>query len=147
MPYKLNISEKGKSWKLESDSEIFIAMKVGDKIKGSEISPNLEGYELEVTGASDKAGFPHKKDLEGAEIRRILLTKGWGMHKKPKWSGKKKVSTPNGLRLKKSVRGKQLSEKTVQINLNVLKQGSKKLTEVFPEQNKPKETKTEAPTQ
>jgi len=141
MMFKLNISEKGKAWKLESDSELFVTMKVGDKILGKEISKDLEGYELEITGASDKAGFAHKKDVEGQEIRRVLLTQGWGMHKRPRKLGKKKVSTPNGLRLKKSVRGKQLSENTVQINIKVLKEGSKKLVDIFPDQNKPKEEK------
>ena len=57
--------------------------------------------------------------------------------------GKKKVSTPKGLRLRKTVRGNQIGEKTVQININVLKEGTKKLPEIFPDQNKKEEPKTE----
>ena len=138
MVFKLNISEKGKSWKLELETDSLIGRKLGEKINGEEISKELEGYELEITGASDKAGFPYKKDIEGPELRKLLLTKGWGMHKKPRKEGKKKVKTPKGLRLRKTVRGNQISDKTIQINLDVLKVGKKSLAEIFPEQNKPK---------
>jgi len=40
------------------------------------------------------------------------------------------------LRLRKTVRGKIISNAISQINLKVVKQGSKKLSEIFPEQNK-----------
>lgn len=144
MPFKLNISEKGKAWKLESTSEYFIGKSLGDTLNGKDISEDLDGYELLVTGASDIAGFPHKSDVEGPELKRLLFTKGWGMHKKPRREGKKKVQTPHGLRLRKTVRGKQISEKTVQINLNVVKAGSKALKDIFPDQNKAPEAPQEA---
>ena len=143
MAFKLNISNKGKAWKLELESEELLGKKIGDKLQGKEFSADLDGYELEITGASDIAGFPHKKDVEGRELRRVILTKGWGMHKKPKKEGKKPVSTPKGLRLRKTVRGNQISDKTVQINLNVVKSGSKDLKEIFPDQNKEPEKPAE----
>jgi len=143
MVFKLNISDKGKAWKIESSSETLIGKALGEKIKGEEIAPELAGYEVEITGASDSAGFPHKKDVDGPELKRVLLTKGWGMWKKPRKLGKKKVATPHGLRLRKTVRGNKISEKTAQININVLKHGHKKLEELFPDQNKPKEKKVE----
>ena len=137
---KINISTKdGKSWKLDLEGESLVGKSLGDKIKGSEISPDLVGYEFAITGASDIAGFPHKADVEGSNLKRVILTKGWGMHKKPRKEGKKKVSTPKGLRLRKTIRGKEISEKTIQINLKIEKDGSKKLNEIFPDQNKPKE--------
>lgn len=148
MVFKLNISDKGKAWKIESESESLVGKKIGEKFDGKEISPDLEGYQLEITGATDFSGFPHKSDIEGPELKRVLLTKGWGMHKKPKKEGKKKVSTPNGLRYRKTVRGNQISEKTTQINIKVIQDGSKKLKEIFPEQNKePEAPVQEAPTQ
>jgi small subunit ribosomal protein S6e len=147
MVFKLNISQKGKAWKLELEQEILVGKKIGDKIEGKEISSDLNGYELQITGASDSSGFPHKPDVEGPDRKSVLLTKGWGMHKRPRKEGKKKVSTPKGLRLRKSVRGSQISDKTVQINLNVLKEGSKKFPEIFPDQNKSKETEKEKPTE
>ncbi|HLC54824.1 MAG TPA: S6e family ribosomal protein [Candidatus Nanoarchaeia archaeon] len=145
MPFKLNLADKnGKTWKLESTSETLIGKHVGENLKGSDISADLEGYELIIAGASDNAGFPHKKDVEGPELKRVLLTKGWGMHKRPRREGKKKRYTPKGLRLRKTVRGSRLSEKTSQINLVITKHGHKKLAEMFPDQNKPKEKKIEA---
>ena len=48
---------------------------------------------------------------------------------------------PGGLRLKKSVRGEEISEKTMQINLKVLKEGAKKFDEICP----PKPAKEAAP--
>ena len=63
------------------------------------------------------------------------------MKKRPKKEGKIKRSKnkPKGLRLRKTVRGKVISQEIVQINLKILKEGKKKLVEVFPEQNKTKE--------
>ena len=140
MPFKLNISEKnGKTWKVESTDEFFVGKTIGERVHGKEISNDLDGYELQIAGASDNAGFAHKKDVDGSELKRVLLTKGWGMWKKPRKLGKKIVSTPHGLRLRKTVRGNRLSEKTVQINLLVIKAGHKHLKDMFPDQNKPKE--------
>jgi small subunit ribosomal protein S6e len=129
MPFKCIIAEKsGKTWKLELSSEVFVGKVLGDVVKGEDLSDTLKGYELEIRGASDNAGFPHKKDVEGPELKRVLFKRGWGMH-----------NNQEGLRIRKSVRGKQLSEKTAQINLQVVKAGPKKLEELFPDQNKPKE--------
>jgi len=144
MPQKLNISENGKAWKLELEAEAMFGKNIGEKISGKEISENLEGYELKITGGTDSSGFAHKVGVEGPERKKLLLTKGWGMHQRPRREGKKKTPNTGGLRMRKTVRGQQLSEKTAQINLTVEKVGSKKLSEIFPEQNKPKENpKTE----
>jgi len=134
MPIKLNISEKGKAWKIEVPEETLSGKSIGDKVSGNEIKPELEGYELEITGGSDSAGFPLSKDVEGLGLKGLLLKKGWGM----KNSGE-------GLRLRKTVRGKIISGTTSQINISVLKAGKKKLEEIFPEQNKGEELKKETP--
>jgi len=131
MPFKLNISHKGKTYHLESDSESVIGKKIGESIDGKDISPSLEGYELLITGGSDRAGFPMMKEVEGTALRKKLLTKGWGM----------KTTRPKGIRLKKTVAGNTTSVNTVQINTSVLKEGAKKLEEIFLDQNKPKEEK------
>ncbi len=148
MAFKLNISDKqGKSWKIELADESLVGKSVGDKLAGKEVNANFEGYEFEITGGSDIAGFPMAKDVEGLGLKRVLLKKGWGMHKKPRRGGKKKSSQPAGLRLRKTVRGKIISASVAQLNLKVLKDGTKKLKEIFPEQNQPKvkgEKKVEA---
>ena len=140
--FKINISEKsGKTHKLETEAEEIVGKELHDKINGKIILPELEGYELEITGASDKAGFTAMKDVEGIGLKKVLLTYGKAMHKRPRKEGKKKVSNPHpkGLRMRKTVRGKVISPEIIQINLKVLKEGAKKLAEIFPDQNKPKE--------
>ncbi len=139
MPFKLNISDKGKSWKIESSSESIIGKKLGETIEGAELDESLSGYELKITGASDSSGFPHKIGVQGPETKAEIFTYGWGMHKRPRKAGKKPRQNVNGLRLRKTIRGQQLSEKTAQINLIVTKHSSKSLAEIFPDQNKPKE--------
>lgn len=141
MPFKINISNKdGKTYKLELESEELMGKELGEKIDGKEVLPALEGYELEITGASDKAGFTTHANVEGVGLKKILLNYGKAMKKRPKHEGKHKraKNRPKGLRLRKTVRGKTISPAIVQINMKVLKAGSKKIEEVFPDQNKPK---------
>jgi ribosomal protein S6E (S10) len=144
--FKINIAEKtGKTYKLELESEEFFGKKLHDKIPGKDLLADLEGYEFEIAGASDKAGFTAHEDAPGIGLKKILLTYGKAMKKRPRREGKKKVSnpTPKGLRLRKTVRGNTISPAITQINLKISKEGSKKLSEIFPDQNKPKEKKEE----
>ncbi len=124
MVFKANISHNGKTVKVESDNESLTEKNIGDKIDGSELSGDFAGYELLITGTSDKAGFPGMKDVQGYTLRGVLLKRGWGMH-----------DTREGVRLRKTVRGSQISLDIVQINTKVLKEGPKKFDEIF----KPKE--------
>ncbi len=132
MAFKFNISDKGKTLKIEAESEELIGRKIGESISGSEVSKELAGYELEITGTSDIAGFPGKKDVEGSNLKRVLLTKGFSLKTKPKGLKKKPVRMLKGLRFKKTVRGNTISKDTIQINLKVKKQGSKKFEEMLP---------------
>lgn len=144
MVFKINIGTKeGETYHLESESEGLIEKELHNKIQGKDISPDLEGYEFEITGASDKSGFTAMKEVEGIGLKKVLLTYGKGMKKRPKKEGKKKRSKnkPKGLRLRKTVRGKVISDTISQINLKILKQGKNKLEEIFPDQNKGKEPK------
>ena len=134
MTFKINISEKsGKTYKLETENEEIIGKELHDKINGKILLPDLEGYELEITGASDNAGFTALEGVEGIGLKKVLLTYGKAMHTRPRKEGKKKPSNPKpkGLRMRKTVRGQVISPEIIQINLKVLKEGSKKLEEVF----------------
>jgi len=144
MPFKINISNKeGKTFKIEAEAPGLMDKSLGDTIQGAEVSPDLAGYELEITGTSDKSGITSMKEVEGMGLKKVLLNYGKNMHKKPKGLTKKKNRRPNGLRLRKSARGKVISEAISQINLKITKEGGKKLSEVFPEQNKAPETPTQ----
>jgi len=134
MVFKINIGEKsGKTYKLESEEDSFIDKKLHDVIKGEDFSKNLEGYEFEITGASDKAGFTAMEQAPGVGLKKLLLSYGKGMKKRPRREGKKKFSNskPKGLKLRKTVRGNTLTTDFTQINLKVIKEGKKKLEEIF----------------
>jgi len=137
--FKINIATKdGKTFKLESEAETLIGKKIGEKVSGKEISSGLNGYEFKIRGASDKAGFTAMENVEGETLKKVLLTYGKAMKKRPRKEGKKKqlCKKPKGLRLRRTVRGNTISDAIVQINLKILKDGTKKLSEIFPEQNK-----------
>ena len=133
MVFKINISEKGKTFKTELESEALVGKKIGDKISGNEVLPDLAGYEFEIRGTSDKAGFPGFKDESGPGLRKVLFTKG------PFF---RKVKN-KGVRKKKLVRGNEISLDTIQINTIVSKSGSKKLEEAFTKKEEVKEESKE----
>ena len=95
MAFKLNISDKEKAWRMELEGEALFGKKIGEKIEGKEIKPEFDGYEIEITGTSDKAGFPGHKDIDSPTLTKRLLTRGFGM----------KTAEPHGLRLRKTLRG------------------------------------------
>lgn len=111
---KLVLGNKGVSKQIElddTDSRKLYSKKVGETIKGELIG--LEGYELLITGGSDRAGFPMRKDVDGGLRRRILAIDGVGF--------KKKVG--NGVRRRRTVAGNQIYNETAQVNLKVVKEG------------------------
>jgi len=142
MAFKINIAtNEGKTYKLETDAPSLMNKELGDKIQGIDVSPDLEGYEFEIRGTSDKSGFTSMKEVEGIGRKKLLLTYGKAFKKKPKGLSKKPVSSPKGLRMRKTVRGKVISDAITQINLVIIKEGTKKLDVVFPDQaTKPAET-------
>jgi len=148
MVFKINIgSEDGKTYKLELESEELVGKSLGDTIPGTDLVGDLKDYEFVITGTSDSAGFTSMKEVEGVGLKKILIKYGKALHKKPK-GVKKKNKRPRGMRYRKTVRGKVISANITQVNLKVSKQGKKSLTEIFPEQNKPKaEASVETPTE
>jgi small subunit ribosomal protein S6e len=143
MVFKINIgSSDGKTYKLELESEDLIGKSLGETISGTTLVGDLNDYEFLITGTSDKAGFTSMQDVDGIGLKKVLLTYGKGLHKRPK-GDKKKGTKPLGLRYRKSIRGKVISPDIIQINLKVTKEGFKKLDKIFPDQNKPKEEKQE----
>ncbi len=122
--FKVVISDPatGKSYNFEitgHHAQNMIGKKIGDSIDG--INVNLPGYKLTITGGTDFAGFPMRKDFEGTVRRRLLLTDSTGFHPK---------NAP-GKRKRKSVRGNTVSDAIVQLNLKVSKAGSKPVADYF----------------
>ena len=119
--------ETGKSYKLEAsdtESRKLIGQRIRDKFGGEVVG--LPGYELEITGGTDKDGFPMRADISGSGRENVLLSKGTG------FSPRK-----HGERRRKLVRGSRISEAIVQLNAKIVKRGEKPIEEIA----KPKEAK------
>lgn len=139
--FKINIgTNEGKTYHFESESEELLGKKLHEILQGKDLKEDLEGYEFEITGASDKAGFTSMESVEGIALKKVLLSYGKAMKKRIRKEGKKKIgrNKPKGLRLRKTVRGNTISNDIVQINLKITKEGSKKLSDIFPDQVKGK---------
>ncbi|NYT02701.1 MAG: 30S ribosomal protein S6e [Methanosarcinales archaeon] len=95
-----------------------IGRKIGDKIEGDFMG--MPGYKLEITGGSDREGFPMRSDLPGTKRRKILLAGGIGYH-----------PTSEGRKRRKTVRGRDIAQDVGQLNVKVVEYGSKSLEVLF----------------
>ena len=58
MAFKINVSHKGKTFKVETDNEFLVGKKIGEIVAGEEVTDSLKGYSIEITGTSDLSGIP-----------------------------------------------------------------------------------------
>ena len=109
MAFKICINEPKtkKSWQVEKDIPSLIGLKIGDKFDGSLMG--LSGFTLQITGGSDKDGFPMRYDLAGISRKKALLTSGPGFR-----------PTVKGLRRRKYIRGNTISADIVQVNCKII---------------------------
>ncbi len=138
MNFKVVISDpktrKAYQKEIEQKASGLLGKKIGEKISGTPLG--LVGYELEITGGSDKDGFPMRRDVEGTARKRILVSSGPGFHPKKK-----------GQRKRKSIRGNTISAFISQVNVKVTGYGQKSIESLLgiakPEKEKPAEEKKE----
>jgi small subunit ribosomal protein S6e len=107
-----------------------IGKKINDEVDGIFVS--LPGYKLQITGGTNKDGFPMRSDLPGTTRRKLLLSKGIGFNPKE-----------NGKRMKKSVRGNTINPDIVQINMKVIKHSSKAIEDLIKVEKKDEGEKKE----
>jgi len=112
--FVINDPKTGKSYPLVKDVDL-IGTKIKDKIDGSLIE--MEGYEFEIAGGSDNAGFPMRYDLPISGRKKILITRSTGLKTNIK-----------GMKKKKTFAGNIIGNATVQVNLKILKYGPKPLS-------------------
>ena len=118
---QINIGTKdGEVHQIETDAKNFVGKEIGDTFNGEIV--DLNGYELEITGGSDKSGFPMRASIEGSERERVLIEDGSGIREKE-----------DGMKRRKSVRGKTVSTEIEQLNAKVVEEGSKSLEELLSE--------------
>lgn len=97
----------------------FIGKRIGEIIDGSILG--LSGHKLQITGGSDKDGFPMRPDIHGGVRVRTVLSGGVGFH--PKHEGERR---------RKTLRGNIITEEIVQVNVKIVEktEKAKKLKQV-----------------
>lgn len=128
--FKFVISQGKYSAQVEKDQKDcpVAGMRIGDVFPGDFLG--LNGYELKISGGSDKDGFPMKSDIEGVLRKKFIMTSGLGFDTNVK-----------GLRRRRMLRGNTIGTDIVQINCSVQKAGEKKLEEIIPPKPKKEEKK------
>jgi len=104
--FKLTVSDIGgrsvtKELK-DSEATALIGLEIGGETDASVVG--LSG-KIRITGGSDKSGVPIRGDVHGSARKYVLLSKGVGLQK-----------AEAGQRVRKLVRGNQISEEIYQIN-------------------------------
>jgi len=110
--FKVIISdpETGKSRFVEvegTQAVPLVGRKLGEIIDGSVVK--MSGHKLEITGGSDKDGFPMRPNVHGGVRVRAILSEGVGFH-----------PSQNGERQRKTIRGNVITEDIVQINMKIV---------------------------
>ncbi|MFB6075398.1 MAG: 30S ribosomal protein S6e [Haloarculaceae archaeon] len=103
------------------DANRFAGRELGEEVDGGAVG--LEGYTLELTGGSDDAGRPMRPDVRGAELTSILTDGGVGY-----------APTRDGERKRITVRGREVSDATSQINARIVARGSEDVADLLGEE-------------
>jgi small subunit ribosomal protein S6e len=111
----------------EARAAPLIGKRIGETIEGSIV--NLPGHKAQITGGSDKDGFPMRPSVHGGVRRRVLLSMGVGYRPQKE-----------GMRRRKTIRGNVITDEIVQVNMKIVEKpkGAK-------EAKKTKEKKKEKP--
>ncbi len=89
-----------------------IGRKVGDSLDGTAM--DLPGCKLQITGGSDKDGFPMRPSVHGGVRRRVVLSGGVGFNPQKE-----------GLRKRKTIRGNVITDEIVQVNIKIVEKTKK----------------------
>ncbi|MHC1631565.1 MAG: 30S ribosomal protein S6e [Methanotrichaceae archaeon] len=123
MDFRVVISDpqSGRAYQVEAkDAAVnkFLGHKIGNSIDGEAVG--MPGYTLQITGGSDREGFPMRRDLPGSKRRKILIAGGIGYH-----------SVEKGCRRRKTVRGSDIASDIGQINVKIAERGVKPVEELL----------------
>jgi len=134
--FKVNIadSKTGKCYKTEvkdAQAAPFMGLNIGEKIEGNKIG--IDGYEFSISGGTDFCGFPMRKGILGIR-KRLTIYPGVGFR-----------GGLRGMKKRRTVCGHKINEQISAINLKVLKEGTKKLSDMFGKKEEGKEEVKEKP--
>ncbi|MEM3766560.1 MAG: 30S ribosomal protein S6e [Candidatus Bathyarchaeia archaeon] len=94
-----------------------IGKKIGDIVDGAILG--LAGYKVQITGGSDKDGFPMRPNVHGGVRRNVVLSGGVGFNPEKE-----------GERRRKKVRGNVITDEIAQINMKIVEKPKAKKTEI-----------------
>lgn len=95
-------------------AQALVGKAIGDEVDGKLLG--LGNMRLRITGGTDKDGVPMRFDVQGAARKRAILSSGVGYR-----------PTSEGERQRKLVRGRTISEETMQVN-SVIVSGAREKT-------------------
>ena len=113
--------ENGTTYQVEvdgQDANRFIGREIGEEVDGGAVG--LTGFTLEITGGSDTAGRPMRPDVRGTATKAIMSDGGIGF--KP---------TADGERKRITIRGREVSDETRQINAQITARGSQDVEDLL----------------
>jgi small subunit ribosomal protein S6e len=109
-----------------------IGRKMGEVMDGSVV--DLPGQKVQITGGSDKDGFPMRPNVHGGVRRQVVLSGGVGFN--PKQEGERR---------RKTVRGNVITDEIVQINMKMVAPPKKEKKVKRTKAKKTRETKKTKP--
>ncbi len=107
-----------------------VGRRLGESIDGSVLG--MPGLKLQVTGGSDKDGFPMRPNIHGGVRVSVIVSKSVGFH--PKREGERR---------RKTLRGNVITEDIVQVNMKILEKPKK--AEKQPKKEKKAKAEAEEP--
>jgi small subunit ribosomal protein S6e len=111
----------------EAHATPLIGKRIGEVIDGSIL--NLPGHKTQITGGSDKDGFPMRPNVHGGVRRKVVLSGGVGFNPQKE-----------GMRRRKTIRGNIITDEIVQVNVKIVEK-----PKAAKEGKKTKEKKKEKP--
>lgn len=113
--------ETGKTHPVDVEGQhanVLVRKRIGEEVDGMMLG--LPGYKVEITGGTDKDGFPMRPEIPQAGRKRILVSKSTGFN-----------PTTKGVRRKKTFRGNEISPDITQVNCKIIERGPKDVEQLL----------------
>jgi small subunit ribosomal protein S6e len=115
--FKVEIAdpETGHTWPVQVEGQhanALVRKRIGETVDGMMLE--LPGYEVEITGGTDKDGFPMRPEIPQAGRKSILVSDSTGFH-----------AERGGQRRKRTFRGNEVSPDIAQVNVKIIDHGPK----------------------
>ena len=114
----------------EARATPLVGRRLGEVVDGTVVG--LSGHKVQITGGSDKDGFPMRQDVHGGVRREVVLSGGIGFNPQTK-----------GGRRRKTVRGNVITDEIVQVNMKILEKPKQPKETKKVREKKPKEAAKE----